>query len=35
MLATAIELTTRVAVCSRSGAHFRNYLFFGPDSTKI
>jgi len=28
MLATAIELTTRVAVCSRSGAHFRNYLFF-------
>ena len=28
MLATPIGVTTRMAVCSRSGAHYRNYLFF-------
>ena len=27
MLATPIGVTARVAVCSRSGAHFRNYHF--------
>jgi len=27
MLAIPIGVTTMVAVCSRSGAHFRNYLF--------